>query len=111
MIQLQLIYNTSIVIMELAQIINLGEGYHQEFKESIDKSLVHEICAFANAAGSVIFIGVTDKNEIATAKRVKLILELIANNPNILTNELATQLDVSKRTILRDIYTLNSKIS
>lgn len=50
--------------MELAQIISLGEGYHQEFKESIDKSLVRKICAFANAAGGVVFIGVSDKGII-----------------------------------------------
>lgn len=95
--------------MELSQIISLGEGYHQQFKESIDKSLVREICAFANAAGGVIFIGVTNKNEIATAKRTKVILELIANNPNISTSELAIKLEVSKRTILRDIYTLKQQ--
>jgi len=52
---------------------------------------------------------VTDKNEIATAKRTKVILEHIANNPNISTSELATQLEVSKRTILRDINTLKQQ--
>ena len=51
--------------MNLQQIISLGEGYHQEFKESIDKSLVREICAFANAAGGKVFIGVTDKGAIS----------------------------------------------
>ncbi len=52
---------------------------------------------------------VTDKNEIATAKRTNVILELIANNPNISTSELATQLEVSKRTVLRDINILKQQ--
>jgi len=33
---------------ELKQLIQIGEGYHLEFKESLDKSLIEEVCAFAN---------------------------------------------------------------
>lgn len=42
-------------------LIKLGEGYHLEFKENIDKSLAREVCAFANASGGKILLGVTDK--------------------------------------------------
>lgn len=50
--------------MNLLELLQFGESYHQEFKESIDKSLVREVCAFANASGGKIFIGVTDDGEI-----------------------------------------------
>lgn len=45
-------------------IIALGEGYTTEFKRSGTSSLGREICAFANAGGGVILIGVTDAGEI-----------------------------------------------
>lgn len=47
-------------MISLADMITLGESYHQEFKETIDKSLVREFCAFANASGGKVFVGVTD---------------------------------------------------
>jgi len=37
-------------------ILNNGENYKIEFKESADKSLASEVCAFANASGGRIFI-------------------------------------------------------
>ena len=32
---------------ELKKLIELGEGYHLELKENIDKSFIEEVCAFA----------------------------------------------------------------
>ena len=49
---------------DLLELIKIGEGYTLEFKESIDKFLGKEICAFANANGGKIIIGVTDDNLI-----------------------------------------------
>nr|VFJ53794.1 MAG: Predicted transcriptional regulator, contains HTH domain [Candidatus Kentron sp. FM]VFJ64070.1 MAG: Predicted transcriptional regulator, contains HTH domain [Candidatus Kentron sp. FM]VFK14093.1 MAG: Predicted transcriptional regulator, contains HTH domain [Candidatus Kentron sp. FM] len=50
---------------ELTDLIALGEGPTTEFKQSgADKSLGREICAFANAAGGTILIGVTDAGGI-----------------------------------------------
>ncbi len=49
---------------ELDELVKTGEGYTIEFKESADKSLGKEICAFANASGGKIILGVTDKNKI-----------------------------------------------
>jgi ATP-dependent DNA helicase RecG len=48
----------------LEAIISEGESYKIEFKESPDKSLPSEVCAFANASGGRIFIGVDDDNNI-----------------------------------------------
>ena len=44
----------------LADLIALGEGYTTEFKRSMPSDLGRELCAFANATGGVILIGVDD---------------------------------------------------
>jgi ATP-dependent DNA helicase RecG len=49
---------------ELKFLISQGEGYNIEFKESYSDSLGKEICAFANANGGRIILGITDKGEI-----------------------------------------------
>lgn len=51
----------------ITDIILLGEGYQAEFKRSIPsktREISEEVCAFANAAGGVVLIGVSDDNEI-----------------------------------------------
>ena len=45
-------------------LIEKGEGYDLDFKESFSGSLSKEICAFANAKGGTILLGVTDVGEI-----------------------------------------------
>jgi len=49
----------------LSNLIALGEGFTTEFKRSGTSNLGREICAFANATGGVILIGVADNGEIA----------------------------------------------
>lgn len=49
---------------EFEIILQEGESYKVEFKESADKSLVEEVCAFANASGGRVFIGVNDSGKI-----------------------------------------------
>ena len=52
---------------DIRMIVNSGEGYNAEFKVSVPskvKELTEEICAFANAAGGVLLIGVNDDNDI-----------------------------------------------
>lgn len=44
----------------VTDIIALGEGFTTEFERSMPSDLGREICAFANAAGGVILIGVED---------------------------------------------------
>lgn len=53
--------------INLLSIVNSGEGYNAEFKVNIPsnlKSITEEVCAFANASGGVVLIGVDDKNTI-----------------------------------------------
>ena len=52
---------------DIKLLISGGEGYNAEFKVTVPnkvKELTEEICAFANAAGGVLLIGVNDQNEI-----------------------------------------------
>ena len=52
---------------EIKSIIASGEGYNAEFKVSIPskiKEITEEVCAFANASGGVVLIGVDDANTI-----------------------------------------------
>ena len=49
---------------DLSELIALGEGFTTEFKRAETSSLGREICAFANATGGVILIGVEDSGEI-----------------------------------------------
>ncbi len=48
----------------IKEIIEAGEGYHIEFKESFDKSFIEEVCAFANSSGGKIILGISDKGII-----------------------------------------------
>ena len=54
-------------LTEIKSIIASGEGYNAEFKVSIPskiKEITEEVCAFANASGGVVLIGVDDANTI-----------------------------------------------
>ena len=44
----------------LAQLVALGEGFTTEFKQAGTSGLGRELCAFANATGGVVLIGVAD---------------------------------------------------
>ena len=49
---------------QFMDLLLLGEGFTTEFKRSGTSGLGREICAFANATGGVILIGVTDAGEV-----------------------------------------------
>jgi len=52
---------------QLIQIIAMGEGYQAEFKRSVPskpREIAEEVCAFANAAGGLVIIGVEDDNTV-----------------------------------------------
>lgn len=49
---------------ELALILEEGEGYTLEFKESVNSDFAKELVAFANASGGRIFIGIDDDGHI-----------------------------------------------
>ena len=48
------------------ELIAQGEGQHVEFKESVPskvRELSEEVCAFSNATGGYVLIGVNNKSE------------------------------------------------
>ncbi|MBU3941157.1 MAG: putative DNA binding domain-containing protein [Nanoarchaeota archaeon] len=49
---------------ELLELVKIGEGYTLEFKEGLNSSIGKDICAFANASGGKIILGVTDKKVV-----------------------------------------------
>lgn len=52
---------------EIKIIVSSGEGYNAEFKVRVPskkRELTEEVCAFANATGGVLLIGVDDNNTI-----------------------------------------------
>ena len=49
---------------KLEELIKTKEGYKLEFKKSTSHSIGREICAFANAAGGKIIIGVEDSGKV-----------------------------------------------
>jgi ATP-dependent DNA helicase RecG len=52
---------------DIKSIVQSGEGYNAEFKVRVPnkvKELTEEVCAFANAAGGVLLLGVDDDNVI-----------------------------------------------
>lgn len=76
---------------QIKSIIALGEGYQAEFKVSVPskvRDLTEEICAFANAAGGVLLIGVDDTNvikgvSIDNAKRSSIQNSISEINPKL----------------------------
>ena len=68
---------------QLKDIVALGEGFTSEFKRAGTSNLGREICAFANATGGVILIGVTDNGEIVGVddhNRLKSEIQAIARS-------------------------------
>jgi ATP-dependent DNA helicase RecG len=54
-------------VKELELLIQEGEGYNIEYKQSFPSKLSElatELCAFANAAGGVLLVGINDKQQI-----------------------------------------------
>ena len=49
---------------QIKNLILTGEGYHIEFKQALDKSLIDEVCAFANSSGGYILMGVADDGTV-----------------------------------------------
>lgn len=74
-----------------------GEGYNAEFKIAVPnkvKELTEEICAFANAAGGVLFIGINDSNEIKGVNIDNSKRSSIQNSLNEITPHLSCSLSL-----------------
>jgi ATP-dependent DNA helicase RecG len=80
---------------DIKLLVASGEGYNAEFKISVPskvKELTEEICAFANAAGGVLLIGVNDANEIKGVNIDNAKRSAIQNSLNEITPHLSCSL-------------------
>jgi len=86
--------NIKLTSTDIESIVQSGEGYNAEFKIRVPnkvKELTEEICAFANSAGGVLLIGVSDDNviqglEIDNAKRSAIQNSINEINPHLPTD-------------------------
>ena len=70
-------------VKELAEAVSAGEGPTLEFKRAGSKNLGRELCAFANAAGGRVLIGVEDTGHICGVgghNRLKSDIQTIAHD-------------------------------
>ena len=88
---------------ELKQLIQTYEGYHLEFKEFLDKSLIEEVCAFANSSGGKVLLGVSDDGDIKGIKTDNNILSRIQDVVNRLEPKLNIKISVSGNIIIVDV--------
>ena len=86
-----------ITAADIKLLVASGEGYNTEFKISVPskvKELTEEICAFANAAGGVLLVGVNDANEIKGVSIDNVKRSAIQNSLNEITPHLACSLSL-----------------
>lgn len=82
---------------QIRLLIAAGEGYNAEFKVAVPnkvKELTEEICAFANAAGGVVLIGVNDANQVVGVTLDNTRRSAIQNSISDITPPLRCKLSV-----------------
>ena len=78
-------HRKSEIFDSISDLISLGEGFTTEFKRSVTSDLGKEICAFANATGGTVLIGVDDSGKIrgvADHNRLKSEVQSTARSAN-----------------------------
>ncbi len=87
----------------LADLIALGEGFTTEFKRSMPSDLGRELCAFANATGGLILIGVDDGGAVVGVEhhnRLKSQVQSVARSADPpIAVEVASEGDVLRVTV------------
>jgi len=91
------------MIHDLDVILCEGESYTIEFKETADKSLPSEVCAFANASGGQIFIGVNDKGDIIGTDTSNIARSRIQDTINKLDPPLKVNIEVHEKIIVLSV--------
>lgn len=116
---------TQLTPNEIKSIVQAGEGYNAEFKIRVPnkvKEITEEICAFANSAGGVLLIGVSDDNvihgvSIDNGKRSAIQNSLNEINPHLITHFYAVEVDgkmvwvIEVNTGIQKPYALSGAIS
>ncbi|MDE0118556.1 MAG: helix-turn-helix domain-containing protein [Bdellovibrionales bacterium] len=85
---------------QIKHLILTGEGYRIEFKQALDKSLIDEVCAFANSSGGHILMGVADDGTVEgidTSNRTRSKIQDVLNK---LEPKLNTTIEVKENLIV-----------
>ncbi|TYB30593.1 MAG: DeoR family transcriptional regulator [Candidatus Mcinerneyibacterium aminivorans] len=85
---------------KISELIKTGEGYTIEFKKSVSSSLSKEICAFANASGGKIIIGVNNDGKIVKNEFDNDDLSQIQDYANNLDPSIKVNIDMIKNVLL-----------
>ncbi len=85
---------------EIKNLILTGEGYHIEFKQALDKSLIEEVCAFANSSGGHILMGVADNGIVKGIDTDNRIRSKIQDTVNRLQPKLDISIEVKEDIIV-----------
>ena len=88
---------------ELNLIIQEGESYTVELKESLDKTIADEVCAFANASGGRIIIGVNDEGVIVGTDCSNAQRSRIQDTISKIQPTVVSKLSIVENTIVIDI--------
>ncbi|WP_407355490.1 ATP-binding protein [Methanolobus sp. WCC5] len=87
----------------IESIVAAGEGYHIEFKESLDKSFVEEVCAFANSNGGKVFLGISDKGIIKGVQTDNSFRSRVQDSLRQLQPQLDVKIEVHDNFIVADV--------
>ena len=94
---------------QLKQFIGLGEGFTTEFKRSGTSNLGRELCAFANATGGVVLIGVDDYGEIIGVKNLNRLKSEIQNIARSIEPQLVVDVEDVNDILIVTVPPQNSK--
>ncbi len=82
---------------DIRLLVQAGEGYNAEFKKAIPtklKDISEEVCAFANAAGGTLLIGVDDQNRLVGVKVDNARRSALQNSLGEITPHLSCHLEM-----------------
>ena len=88
---------------ELEFILQKGEGFKIEYKESFGKSIAKEIVAFVNAQGGKIFLGINDKGKIKGINVTNKLKSQIQDLANHCDPQAKIKLEIFRDIIVIDI--------
>ena len=88
------------MIRDLDIILSEGESHTIEFKESADKSLSSEVCAFANASGGRIFLGVDNQGRIVGTDISNTARSRVQDTINKIEPQLKVDLEINDNIIV-----------
>ncbi|NOY81147.1 MAG: hypothetical protein GXP31_09095 [Kiritimatiellaeota bacterium] len=93
----------------LHDIIALGEGFTTEFKRSGTSHLGRELCAFANATGGLVLIGVTDDGAIVGVNNLNRLKSEVQNIARAIEPPLLIDLEVEDDVLIVSVPPQNGK--